>query len=287
MKIKYFEYIAIYLSVFLLCILIGIFGRLKLIEKGADEYTANVFLWFCIGFGILMFAILSLFIDIVYKWVMNFFLNKKESGLTKSQVTTERNQKVTIEQEISAANIQPLETYIQITEDNNIVPGNNQNTDENTQILEVDTQNVISEDVKVFPLSDIEKIRTKARLREEEIIQEKLDFLVKYTQEKLALYISDEDLYRFCDYLVVFLKDGKIGDLKPIKITVLSTTDLKHFGWNVWNHYKGKNERKDVAIFLKKVFPQTFKGSELQTIEKQLTSRKNEGKIKIEENLLK
>lgn len=55
MKIKYFEYIVIYLSVFLVCVLIGIAGRLILIEKGADEYTANVFFWVSIGFGILLF----------------------------------------------------------------------------------------------------------------------------------------------------------------------------------------------------------------------------------------
>lgn len=78
MKIKYFEYIVIYLSVFLVCVLIGIAGRLVLLGKGADEYTANVFFWIYVGFGILMFAILSLFLnELVGRLLKHFFKNKK------------------------------------------------------------------------------------------------------------------------------------------------------------------------------------------------------------------
>ncbi|MDV3834167.1 hypothetical protein CMU13_12630 [Elizabethkingia anophelis] len=78
MKIKHFEYIVIYLSVLLVCVLIGIAGRLVLLGKGADEYTANVFFWICIGFGILLFAILSLFLnELVGRLLKHFFKNKK------------------------------------------------------------------------------------------------------------------------------------------------------------------------------------------------------------------
>ncbi|WP_294316270.1 hypothetical protein [uncultured Chryseobacterium sp.] len=296
MKIKYFEYIAIYLSVLLVCILIGILGRLNLIEKGADEYTANVFLWACIGFGILMFAILSLFIDIVYQWVVKFFLNKEDYKLHKIQITAESEQKIRIEKENSTADIHPLEIAMQITEDdNNTIQGNKPNNGENTsilesnnQILKVNTQikNVISEDVEVFQFSDIEKIRVRVKSKNEEIIHEKLNFLIKYTQEKFAPYTSDEEIDRFCIYLINFLREGKYDNVIPIKVDTLKTIDLMHFAWNFWNHYKGRNERKNVAMFLKTVFPHTFKDTELPTIEKLLSSRPNEGIIKIKKNLL-
>ena len=42
MKIKYFEYIAIWLSVFLACIFIGNAAREYSIRNGADEFTINV-----------------------------------------------------------------------------------------------------------------------------------------------------------------------------------------------------------------------------------------------------
>ncbi len=66
----------------------------------------------------------------------------------------------------------------------------------------------------------------------------------------------------------------------------VKTIDLMHFGWNVWHHYRGNNQRKDVAKFLKIVFSESFKEMEESTIEKLLSSRKEEGLIKIEDNRL-
>jgi hypothetical protein len=54
----------------------------------------------------------------------------------------------------------------------------------------------------------------------------------------------------------------------------------------VWHHYRGNNQRKDVAKFLKIVFSESFKEMEESTIEKLLSSRKEEGLIKIEDNRL-
>ena len=73
MKIKYFEYITVYLSVFLVCVFVGAIGRLVLLEKGADEYTAGVFFWISTGFGVLMFAILSLFLNELAAGILNRF----------------------------------------------------------------------------------------------------------------------------------------------------------------------------------------------------------------------
>jgi hypothetical protein len=67
-------------------------------------------------------------------------------------------------------------------------------------------------------------------------------------------------------------------------VNTLKTIDLMHFGWNVWHHYRGNNQRKDVAKFLKIVFSESFKEMEESTIEKLLSSRKEEGLIKIEDN---
>ncbi|RKR08198.1 hypothetical protein C8C83_5434 [Flavobacterium sp. 90] len=79
MKIKYFEYIAVYLSVFLVCVFIGAIGRLVLLEKGADEYTAGVFFWISTGFGVLMFAILSLFLNELAERLLNRFLQREKN----------------------------------------------------------------------------------------------------------------------------------------------------------------------------------------------------------------
>ncbi|WP_223255550.1 hypothetical protein [Flavobacterium sp. LM4] len=84
MKIKYFEYITVYLSVFLVCVFVGIIGRMVLLEKGADEYTAGFFFWISTGFGILMFAILSLFLNDLAERLLNRFLKAKKMNHLKA-----------------------------------------------------------------------------------------------------------------------------------------------------------------------------------------------------------
>ncbi|CAC9974381.1 hypothetical protein [Flavobacterium panici] len=89
MKIKYFEYIAVYLSVFLVCVFVGIIGRLVLLEKGADEYTAGVFFWISTGFGVLMFAILSLFLNELAERLLNRFLKAEENEPPERRIPNE------------------------------------------------------------------------------------------------------------------------------------------------------------------------------------------------------
>ncbi|WKL48407.1 hypothetical protein Q1W71_01240 [Flavobacterium pectinovorum] len=93
MKIKYFEYITVYLSVFLVCVFIGAIGRLVLLEKGADEYTAGVFFWISTGFGVLMFAILSLFLNDLAERLVNRFLKSE-----KNESPENKNAAIDIEQ---------------------------------------------------------------------------------------------------------------------------------------------------------------------------------------------
>lgn len=86
MKTKYFEYIAVYLSVFLVCVFVGIIGRMVLLEKGADEYTAGVFFWISTGFGVLMFAILSLFLNELSERLLNRFLKAEKNESPESHI---------------------------------------------------------------------------------------------------------------------------------------------------------------------------------------------------------
>lgn len=92
MKIKYFEYITVYLSVFLVCVFVGIIGRLLLLERGADEYTASVFFWISAGFGVLMFAILSLFLNDLAERLMNRFLKAKKNEPPESYIPNEEEE---------------------------------------------------------------------------------------------------------------------------------------------------------------------------------------------------
>ena len=70
MKMKYVEYIAICLSVFLACIFIGYVAREYFIINRADEFTINLFFWGGIGLGVLIFVFVILFLDPIVNWIV-------------------------------------------------------------------------------------------------------------------------------------------------------------------------------------------------------------------------
>lgn len=63
MHLKFFEYIVIYLSVLLVCVLVGTVARLSFLGKGGDEYTANIVFWAITAFSILIYGIIILCLD--------------------------------------------------------------------------------------------------------------------------------------------------------------------------------------------------------------------------------
>lgn len=214
MKIKYFEYIVIYLPVFLVCVLIGIVGRLVLLGKGADEYTANVFFWICVGFGILMFAILSLFLNELVVNILNRFFKNKKTELPESQISNKNLEKIS-EQQDTIINAELSEYKI--------------------------------------PDRNIEQIREQQQSLIANNNQVKIDIAIHYTRKEFALYTTDEDLELLCDYVIMYAEKLNFEHIKPITVKDLSNLDLYHFGWNLWNHFK-PIKQEQVSKLLKKVF---------------------------------
>lgn len=285
MNIKFFDSVLKYFTVIICCAIIGVFVQ-EAYSKNNPNISGNIVFLITSGSAFILYSIIVV--------LLNEIIPKLNIGRFAKNINTFTEQKENEENledaETVESDIQPSSNDDQIF--NEIIPilkdeKNKLKEDKSTREIVNQISDTSLEIENPKDLSDLDKIRIRAKAREEELIQEKLDLIVQYTKEKLALYITDEDLYKLCDYLVVFLRDGKIENVNPIKITVLGTTDLMHFGWNVWNHYRGNNQRIDVAKFLKTVFSQSFTEiDEIITIEKLLTSRKEQGIIKIEKNLL-
>jgi hypothetical protein len=77
MKSKYFEHIVVYLSVFVVCVLIGVLARLIVIGAGVDEFTANIVFWVFTAFGVIIYAVLTLLIDGLFTATLQRFFPKK------------------------------------------------------------------------------------------------------------------------------------------------------------------------------------------------------------------
>lgn len=246
MKIKYFEYIAVYLSVFLVCVFVGAIGRLVLLEKGADEYTASVFFWISTGFGVLMFAILSLFLNELAAGVLNRFLKAEKKESPESRIPG--GDLVKIEEERKDALIK------------HEMPEN-----KNSAI-------------------DIEKIREDRQNAARNQKQERIHTAIRYAQQEFALYVSDDDLEQLGRNIIIYAEGINFENIKPVKVKDLSNLDLYHFGWNIWNCFKAS--KQDIAAqFLKLTFADVLKDVEQNSIKTHLKDDEQKGLIKIMENL--
>lgn len=86
MNPKYLEYIVVYLSVLVGCVLLGTFARMFVINIGADDFTAGIVFWAVALLGIIIYAILALLIDGLYSSTVGwFFPKKKQSKLSNEK----------------------------------------------------------------------------------------------------------------------------------------------------------------------------------------------------------
>ncbi|MDL2215023.1 hypothetical protein LJC00_02400 [Dysgonomonas sp. OttesenSCG-928-M03] len=127
----------------------------------------------------------------------------------------------------------------------------------NTEI-DMPESNVSLEDLRNEQQQNIAK-------EQEDILNVALD----YTRKSFALYLSDEDLDILCRNVRSYMNKLEEKELKPVKVKELSALDLRHFGWNIWNYFKPRNQM-DIANFLKIVFPDIFKDVTAETIKSHL-----------------
>lgn len=113
-----------------------------------------------------------------------------------------------------------------------------------------------------------------------------LENVLTYTVQELALYLTESELQQLCEY-IRFFQYATENEYKQIKIPVavdatLKSIDLMHFGWNIGNQFKKTGI--ETATFVKRVFAERLKESEISTIKRKLRA---EGTciIKIKEKL--
>ncbi|MFC0776996.1 hypothetical protein [Flavobacterium sp. HJSW_4] len=246
MKTKYFEYIAVYLSVLLVCVFVGIIGRLVLLEKGADEYTATVFFWISTGFGILMFAILSLFLNELVAGLLNRFLKAKKNGSPESRTADEDLARIKEEQENAFIRLELSE---------------NKNSARN-----------------------IAQIREQQQSAARNQKEARIDIAILYARREFVLYVADDDLKQLGRNIIIYAEGINFENIKPVKVKGLSSLDLYHFGWNIWNFFKVSRQDR-AAQFLKLTFAEALKDVEENSIKTHLKDDEQKGLIKIMEDL--
>jgi hypothetical protein len=134
------------------------------------------------------------------------------------------------------------------------------------------------------PTKSIDDIRKEQQYQKAKEQEETQNIILEYTRKCFALYVSDEDLEVLLKNVQVYINNLDMKQLKPIKVKELTINDLRHFGWNIWNHLRPRNQM-DIAYFLKIVFPDDFKDTEVDSIKRHLRDDEKKGVIKIEKEV--
>ena len=214
MKHNYQDFIVQNVSVIIGSALIGLGVRFVMLEKGADQFTANSIFWIVILIGLVFYTALVLL------GVSLFELYKQKRN--KNNPENLNIQTETEEQDFKQNGI----TKLISSENVEFLVENN-----------VDT-------------NAIRKIQHQKKVQQE---NEKLQIALDYTRNQFALYVSGEDLDWLCNAVICYSNKEDIPDLRLIITRELSNLDLYHFGWNIWNHFRVTNQ-DTIANFLKTVF---------------------------------
>ncbi len=156
------------------------------------------------------------------------------------------------------------------------------------ELTEKQSLDTKAEPLTEFSLSNLEEIRKVHQLEEERKQDETRATAILYTQTIFAPFILDQDLNRLCHYIELYSERKELVQITPIKVSdQINTTDVYHFGWNIWNHFR-ISDQYGMAIFLKKVFAPTLKEvSDIETIKKKFRIQDQNCTIKLNSNLFK
>jgi len=222
MHSRYFEYIVVYLSIIVGCVLLGALAREFVISIGISEFTANIVFGTVTALGLIAYAILTLLIEGLFiTLVKKLFPQKKQSETP-------------------------------------------------------DSKNLFVE--------NFDRIREEQQRLIEDKEQVKKDIAIKYTQEEFAPYTSDEDLALLCRYIEFYAEKQSLQNIQPIEVRKLTSLDIYHYGWNIWNHFK-VSKQIEMAYFLKAIFPDILHDVEIETIKRHLKDDELKGSIKIRKSL--
>lgn len=253
MHLKYFEYIVIYLSVLLVCVVGGTLARISFLGKGGDEYTANIVFWAITALSILFYALIILFLDGIIVLFRKIFPKK---GSSENSIPSENPENVGEKQK--------------------------QIIDESTPIYLVQNseENIVNPTTESVNLESIRKTQLQQKQQNDSV---KLQIALDYTRNQFALYVTDEDLDALCNAVSLYSKKEEMSNGISVHTNGLTNLDLYHFGWNIWNYFR-PIKQEEISKLLKTVFV-SLDDIDLDSIKSHLKDEPQKGNIKIQEDL--
>ena len=151
-------------------------------------------------------------------------------------------------------------------------------------------EEVTVESESVMSNADMERISYAQRCKEYEQEQTQqrqmvIDAIMDYSRHTMSPFVYDnEELEKLCDEIQKWTEDYLYKPV-PIKLKQkLTTTDLRHFVWNIGERLGSKNNYSGQvrADFIKSMFPKIFMDINLDSI-RNFKFQPNKGNIVIDE----
>ena len=254
MNQKKAEYIALYSLVFGVILVFGILIRQFVLSKGIDDFSSTV------AFFATVIVLTALYSSLQITF-NQFLLPRIEAFLfcfSAFQKMKDNNDAVSFPEAPT-------------------IKDSNQATPDVIESAPT-TEETISEP------SEYEVMRTNAIAEKNRAIQTKLEKVLNYTKQTMVAYMSEEDLNRLCAYVAEYSSGDTLQKISPVKVdSQLKSIDIMHFGWNIGKAF-GK-PRLHTATFIKRVFAQTLRDSEISTIERKMSHTESKCKIKLDRKI--
>ena len=294
MEQKKIEQITLHLIVFGTIIIIGVLARQTVLHYGWDEFSSYLILVVCsIVIGAIYLNLQMVFRQLlsptIERCFMRFECYRNKAVVVEALVEHSKLAESTIISESIISESEP-EIEIETTSDTAKEVSNSSYSELDEDVAELpkeeatpSTINNISIEESNQP-TEYEIFRANAMAEKERASQEKLDKVLSYTKQNLALYLSETDLNRLCGYITEYFLSDSLPKVEQIKVdTQLRAIDIMHFGWNIGKAF-GK-PRLQTATFIKKVFAHTLRDSEISTIERKMSHTESECKIKLDKRI--
>lgn len=137
----------------------------------------------------------------------------------------------------------------------------------------------------VTTLLDLDKLREERLLVAKNEREQKRQIALAYTQKTFAPHLTDDDMKSMLYNIDLYAENKIENGVKPVRVKGLLSSDLYHFGWNIWNHFKVVDQMQ-TAKFLQEVFKDALKNvGSTDTIKKKLRVEDDNTIIQLEDKL--
>ena len=292
MEQRKIEHITLHLIIFGTIAIIGVLARQTVLHYGWDEFSSYLILVVCsIIMGAIYLNLQIIFGQIlsptIEKCFMRFECYRNKAVVIEVPIEQQELIESTIDTEPIVSESEPeIETTSDTTEEVSILSLSESNED----MVELPKEEVPPASISNIPIevlnqpSEYEISRANAMAEKERASQEKLDKVIAYTKQTLVLYLDEAALNRLCGYVTEYYLSDTLPKVEPIKVdSQLKTIDIMHFGWNIGKAF-GK-PRLHTATFIKRVFAQTLRDSEISTIERKMSHTESKCKIKLDRKI--